>query len=76
MRNVIGLAIAIAVLAAPCAAAADNCPPNARKASLALWPGGTIPTGKAVTGTHPCGRRITCTGGVPGNFASRDCRWD
>jgi hypothetical protein len=29
-----------------------------------------------VTGTHPCGRKLTCTGGVPGNFASRQCHWD
>jgi hypothetical protein len=75
MRKLLALTTAI-VLAAPSAVAAKDCPANPRNASLAVWPGGTIPTGKTVTGTHPCGRKLTCTGGVPGNFASRQCHWD
>jgi hypothetical protein len=68
--------IALAVVAAPALAAAASCPENARNASLALWAGGTIPTEKTVTGTHPCGRRLSCVGGIPGNFASRECHWE
>jgi hypothetical protein len=79
MRNSYALATAAAVaaviLVAPFAVEAKECPANARSASLALWPGGTIPTGKTVTGTHPCGRGIACVGGAPGNFASRECHW-
>jgi len=76
MRNLFALLTLIAVLAAPAAVQAKGCPANPRNASLALWAGGTIPTGKTVTGAHPCGRQLTCTGGVPGNFASRQCHWE
>lgn len=76
MRQAFALAAFVAVLAASSAAIAGDCPANPRNASLALWPGGTIPTGKIVTGTHPCGRKLTCVGGVPGNFTSRQCHWD
>jgi hypothetical protein len=76
MRNLIAVTAAIALLAAPSAVHAKDCPANPRNASLAVWPGGTIPTGRTVTGSHPCGRKLTCTGGVPGNFASRQCHWD
>ena len=75
MRYLIPLAAAFTILAASSAVQAKGCPANARNASLALWPGGTIPTGQTVTGTHPCGRSLTCTGGSPGNFASRHCHW-
>ncbi len=70
------LLISIAFVAAPSAVQAKGCPADARSASVALWPGGSIATGKTVTGTHPCGRALTCIGGVPGNFASRRCHWD
>ena len=70
------LAVAVVILAASFAVEAKECPANARNASLALWPGGTIPTGKTVTGTHPCGRRLACVGGTPGSFASRECHWE
>jgi len=76
MRSLILLAAAAAIVAAPIFAAAKSCPADPRNASLALWAGGTIPTGKTVTSTHPCGRQLTCTGGVPGNFRSRQCHWD
>jgi len=76
MGRLILLAGTVALLATPSIAAAKDCPADARNASLALWPGGTIPTGKTVTGTHPCGRQLTCIGGVPGNFASRQCHWE
>ncbi len=76
MRNLLTLVALIVLLAVPSAAGAKECPANPRNASLALWPGGTIPTGQTVAGTHPCGRKLTCTGGTPGNFASRQCHWD
>ena len=79
MRSPIGLLItflaANAALIAPSAVQAAGCPADPRSASLVLWPGGTIRTGRTVTGTHPCGRVLTCVGGIPGNFASRQCHW-
>jgi len=59
----------------PSAGRAANCPANANAASFAVWPPNGIPTGKEVTGTHPCGRRIACTGGVPNQGRTRLCRW-
>jgi hypothetical protein len=76
MQRLLLIAMSIVVLAAPSAARAGHCPPDARKASLALWPGGSIPTGKTVSGTHPCGRKLNCIGGTPGNFSSRQCHWE
>jgi len=81
MRNRLGLAAialaaAAAIFAVSSAVEAKGRPVNPRNASLALWAGGTIPTGKTVTGTHPCGRQLTCIGGTPGNFSSRECHWE
>jgi hypothetical protein len=76
MRNLMMLVALLTFVAAPSLVHAKDCPTGARNASLALWPGGTIPTGKTVAGTHPCGRKLTCTGGVPGNFSSRQCHWE
>ena len=76
MRDLIALTIAMILLATAGAAQAAPCPANARTASLALWPGDSIKTGKTVTGTHPCGRQLTCIGGIPGSFSSRECHWE
>jgi hypothetical protein len=76
MRNLIALAALIAIAAGTSAVQASTCPASPRDASLALWAGNTIPTGQTVSGTHPCGRKLTCTGGVHANFASRECHWD
>jgi hypothetical protein len=57
------------------AAAAQKCPSDANRASQAVWAQGSISTGTTVTGTHPCGRRIQCTGGTRESKASRACRW-
>jgi len=76
MRHLIALAAAIAVLAAPALAAAASCPANALNASTALWPAGSIPTGKTVSAPHPCGKILTCTGGLPRVFTTRQCRWE
>ena len=79
MRKPIALLIAftatIATVPTPSVVQAAGCPADPRRASLALWPGGSINTGKTVTGTHPCGRKLTCVGGIPGNFSSRQCHW-
>ena len=74
--SVTRLVAAVAIFAATSTAGATGCPADPRSASLALWAGGTIRTGRTVTGTHPCGRQLTCIGGVPGNFASRECHWE
>jgi hypothetical protein len=54
---------------------AQKCPADANAASIAVWPRGAIKTGRSVTGTHPCGRRIACTGGTSNAAGSRQCRW-
>jgi hypothetical protein len=72
----LALAAAMTLLLAPMpAAAAQKCPSSATSASTALWPKGSIRTGQSKTGTHPCGRRITCMGGVSTAKGSRSCRW-
>jgi len=76
MRRLIVIAISIVVLDARGAVHAAGCPADARKASLTLWAAGSIPTGHTVSGKHPCGRQLTCTGGVQNNFSSRSCHWD
>jgi len=75
-------ALAVLVLAAPALLPAHAqqsqprpvCPANASAAGYDIGPVGSLRTGQAVEGTHPCGRRITCTGGdrVQG---TRACRW-
>jgi hypothetical protein len=54
---------------------AQACPRDALSASQAVWPAGSIRTGQTVTATHPCGRRLSCTGGVRVETRSRHCRW-
>ncbi|MCC2113888.1 MAG: hypothetical protein KDJ16_17765 [Hyphomicrobiales bacterium] len=65
------LATVIALSVTP--ATAGNCPADAVKASKEIWPKGRVSTGTTVVGTHPCGRRIQCTGGDPGK--KRKCKW-
>jgi hypothetical protein len=57
------------------AVAQKGCPANARDASRDLWP--RISTGQTVTGMHPCGRRLQCTGGSGTGAGSirRSCKW-
>jgi hypothetical protein len=53
-----------------------GCPADAATASRDIWPAGAISNGKKVTGRHPCGRRMQCTGGTSAsNAGSRECRW-
>ena len=60
---------------APQSAYAQKCPADANAASVAVWPTGSIKAGMSVTGTHPCGRRIACTGGSRNSPGTRRCRW-
>jgi len=76
MRHLLLIAASAAVLGVPSAAYPAGCPADPRKASLTLWAAGSIPTGHTVSGKHPCGRQLTCTGGVQNNFTSRSCHWD
>jgi len=77
MRNLVALTTTIAILASPTFVhAKGGCPADARAASKAVFPPGTLRTGREVTGTHPCGRQITCVGGIPGDLSSRQCHWE
>jgi hypothetical protein len=63
------------LFAADLAHAQKGCPADAAAASVAVWPTGSIRSGMSVTGAHPCGRRITCTGGSRNSPGTRQCRW-
>ena len=76
VRVLVMLSVATSAMAfAPSMAQAQTCPSNAVQASIVVWPMGNIRTGQTVTGTHPCGRRITCTGGNLNTPGSRVCSW-
>jgi len=68
------MVIFAAVLSQP-PEAALSCPANAAQASTAIWPDGKLPTGQTFTGTHPCGRPMTCTGGSIAAGTMRKCTW-
>ena len=52
------------------------CPKDATTASRVIWPAGAISTGKMVSGRHPCGRSMECTGGTSARKGGgRSCRW-
>lgn len=57
------------------AAQAASCPADAAKASYAIWYEGQLKMNVEATGTHPCGRQMTCTGGSVKRRAQRICRW-
>jgi hypothetical protein len=77
MRALTLMSIVIAgiVVAADAAHAQKSCPADAVEASVGVWPTGSVKSGMSVTGTHPCGRRITCTGGARNTPGTRQCRW-
>jgi hypothetical protein len=75
MRALTLVSIFIVSFSTAPAHAQKSCPNDATAASTALWGTGTIKTGESVTGTHPCGRRISCIGGTPNAPKSRRCRW-
>jgi serine/threonine protein kinase len=57
--------------------AGTNCPESALSASKVLWNSGEIRSGGVVTGRHPCGRSMQCSGGFggAGGGFGRSCRW-
>ena len=69
-------AIAVVVALVPSAGYAADCPADAFKASMAIWPLGAIKTGQTKTARHPCGRQITCVGGSFQPKTLRTCHWD
>jgi hypothetical protein len=75
MRSLAFAVTGLALLLLPSVAQAAACPADARKASFEVWGPNTIRTGATATGTHPCGRRITCVGGKSGQGTTRKCRW-
>ena len=66
---------ALAALAFPADVSAGQCPTDPLKASTALWNWGDIQYGTTKTGVHPCGRKITCSGGKFTPKILRGCRW-
>ena len=69
------IAAALFVLVVPQALEAAPCPRDATKASLAIFPAGSIKTGQTATAKHPCGRQLQCSGGLTPGSRSRSCRW-
>jgi hypothetical protein len=57
------------------AAQAASCPADAAKASYAIWYEGKLQMNVEATGTHPCGRQMTCTGGSVKRRVQRICHW-
>jgi hypothetical protein len=76
LTKVFTLSTLVALAAAPHAAAqksGDKCPANATRASAELWTNNSLPRDFVVSGTHSCGRKITCRSGS-GDY-SRTCWW-
>ena len=57
------LIVAAATLSTSPGHAAGKCQSDPIRASKAVWNWGELRTGEQKTGTHPCGRQITCSGG-------------
>ena len=55
-------------------ASAGNCPSNAYKASLSLWPRVHYLSGNPIVAMHGCGKRIRCTPDGNG-LGARSCNW-
>jgi hypothetical protein len=73
---ILATSVLILLSASADAMAQERCPDDANKASLAVWPGGAVRTGRTVTAKHPCGRQLSCVGGRQGSSGiPRNCRW-
>lgn len=74
MRSLFLLSVlALGLAIAPATLHAQSCPQDASKASYVLWAANTLRD--TVTGTHPCGRRLTCNPGIISAKPTRKCRW-
>jgi hypothetical protein len=67
--------LALGFTSTPSMVQAQSCPKDASSASYAVWPAGSVRDGQTATGTHPCGRRLTCFPGKLGVNGSRKCHW-
>ena len=70
--------VALAALSCGCltaSAEAASCPADPAKASYAIWKRGELKMDQEETGTHPCGRRMACSGGSIKRRVERICRW-
>ena len=59
----------------PGAAQAASCPLDAAKASYSIWYEDQLKMNVEATGTHPCGRQMTCAGGSVKRRVQRICHW-
>jgi hypothetical protein len=57
-------------------AMAGACPADPVKASFQVWPEGGLHQMQAQTGTHPCGKSLTCYGGNMKHHTQRQCNWN
>jgi hypothetical protein len=72
------LAAALAALAMASAGSpgfAAACPADPVKASYQIWGAGVLNYNQTETGTHPCGRKMICTGGNNARHIPRTCNW-
>jgi len=58
------------------ARATGGCPADPVKASFQVWPMGGLRSMEKATGTHPCGKTLTCYGGNTKHAAARHCEWN
>jgi hypothetical protein len=56
-------------------AEAAGCPADPAKSSYSIWKAGELQMNVEATGTHPCGRPMSCTGGSVKRQVRRICRW-
>jgi hypothetical protein len=56
-------------------ALAGKCPANATEASRVIWRDRSIPHDQMRSAVHPCGKRITCSGGSSTRNTKRSCSW-
>lgn len=68
----LALSLTFGVTAASSAQAAA-CPNHAGKASYAVWGPNTLRG--TVTGSHPCGKKLSCSPGRVDVKGSRNCKW-
>ena len=75
MKALIFAFFAAVVLSGAGPSFAASCPSEALKAGLELWPVGQVNCGETKTGTHPCGKSVTCIGGNTHRGVPRTCKW-
>lgn len=51
------------------------CPATPVAASYQIWAETQLARGSVMTGLHPCGKKLECTGGSQQRASPRQCRW-